>query len=326
MKRISYILVAMLFVACISQQTKSNNTTEEPAPAEQTTTTEQSEEEEPVEPTDSLAAAEAIATPEPSKEAAPTKVAEELNPNKSIKLIESELVALFVELEKAVGNYKAVNECKDKINERLGIYLRNPQTYRHDVPELKRHMSIVHFPRLGHKIYSYSYYEGGTMGNTFWYFIQYRTKSGEVEYIPFRNDIFFGGGSYEFTEFSYDNKQYYFVKNLSKSDSVSWSYRIAVITIDDGAVNYHTELYPKEINFEPEMERYEAYDDNGEPIPGGDDRPCYFFKACGTDRSNKNVGVEFDPETLTITAWDCADTAESQTGATTKFEWKLGNN
>ena len=325
MKRISYILVAMLFVACISQQTKSNNSTEEPAPAEQTTTTEQSEEQEPVEPTDSLAASEAITPPEPSKEAAPEEVVEQIDPNKSIKLIEKELVGLLCELEKSRGNLKAIHACSDKIKERLDFYLRHPQTFEHDMPELKKHMSIEHFPRQGHKIYSYNYYEGGTMGNTYWYFIQYRSKSGEIEYIPFRHDLYFGCGKFKFIEFSYKNKQYYYVEEYNRYDGMSHSYYLAVITIDDGVVNYHTELYPKEINFEPEMERYEAYDENGEPVPGGDDRPCYFFRACGTERQNQNVGVEFDPETLTITALDCADTAESYTGATTKRVWKLGN-
>lgn len=312
MKRILYILAVMLFIACGSQQAKGDNTPEEVVPIVQSEET-----------TDNSTT---MTAPEISEDRAPAKVIEQIDPNKSIKLIEKELVALLCELEEAVGNYEAIYACSDKINERIDFYLRHPQTFEHDMPELKKHMSIVHFPRLGHKIYSYSYDDGGTMGNTYWHFIQYRSKSGEVEYIPFRNDLFFDSGSYEFTEFTYNNKQYYYVKEYCKSDSMSWSYWIAVITIDDGVINYHTELYPKEINFEPVMERYDAYDENGKPIPGGEDRPCYFFRACGTERFNKNVGVEFNPKTLTITALDCADSAESQTGATTKRVWKLGSN
>jgi hypothetical protein len=319
MKRFLYVLLAMLFVACGLQQTANKKRAEEGTPAEQTIATEQTEQTLEEEQTDE------ITTPEPSEEAAPEEVIEQIDPNKSIKLIEKELVGLLCELEKSSGNHKAIYACSDKIKERLDFYLRHPQTFEHDMPELKKHMSIEHFPRKDHKIYSYNYYEGGTMGNTYWYFIQYRSKSGEIEYIPFRHDLYFGCGKFKFIEFSYKNKQYYYVEEYKRYDGMSHSYYLAVITIDDGVVNYHTELYPKEINFEPEMERYEAYDENGELVPGGDDRPCYFFRACGTERQNQNVGVEFDPETLTITALDCADTVESYTGATTKRVWKLGN-
>ena len=319
MKRFLYVLLAILFVACGLQQTANKKRAEEGTPAEQTVATEQTEQTLEEEQTDE------ITTPEPSEEATPEEVVEQIDPNKSIKLIEKELVGLLCELEKSSGNLEAIHACKDKINERLDFYLRHPQTFEHDMPELKKHMSIEHFPRQDHKIYSYNYYEGGTMGNTYWYFIQYRSKSGEIEYIPFRHDLFFGCGKFKFIEFSYKNKPYYYVEEYNRYDGMSHSYYLAVITIDDGVVNYHTELYPKEINFEPEMERYEAYDENGEFVPGGDDRPCYFFRACGTERQNPNVGVEFDPETLTITALDCADTAESYTGATTKRVWTLGN-
>jgi hypothetical protein len=240
-----------------------------------------------------------------------------------IEQIDKELAELLSVVDKNSGQYGVLDHAR-AFARRLEHYLLYPQTLENDMPLLRKMMSISEFPISGHKEYSFSWYEGGTMGYNYNTYIQYRNENGDIAFVPFLNDLRYPS-SFNLQEFCYDNTIYYLVEQYSRGMSCSWYYYIAVISIKDGAIRYHPEFFPAEFDFKPGLEEYFIYDENGEIIDNKE-RPCYFMRVCGTENANTNVGFTFDPDTLTITVLDDADTTESRTGATTKSEWKLNTN
>lgn len=234
-----------------------------------------------------------------------------------IEQIDNELSNKILTIKEHNSTYDIYSVVKDfaKI---LEHYLRYPQTYENDMPLLKKQMYIEKFPLSGNKLYSFWWYYGGTMGYSHNTYIQYRSKNGDIEFIPFLNDLRYPS-SFDFYEFCYDNTIYYLVKQYSQGSSSIYSYYVAIISIKDGVITYHPEFFPAEFDFKPGIEEYFIYDDNGEIIDNTE-RPCYFAYVCGTQNANNNVDFTFDPNTLTLTVLDETDCS---TGATTKSELKL---
>ena len=243
---------------------------------------------------------------------------------KPIEKIDKELSTKILAIEKNSDRWGAKNSDVKAFAKALEHYLRYPQTYENDMPLLSEKMYIKKLPMSGGKLYSFGWYEGGTMGSRHNTYMQYRNENGDVEFVPFLNDLRYPS-SFDFYEFCHDNNFYYLVEKYSRGMSCSWYYSIAVISIRDGAIRYHPEFFPAEFDFKPGLEEYFIYDENGE-ITDNTERPCYFMSVCGTENANTNVGFTFDTDTLTITVLDDADTTESRTGATTKSEWKLNTN
>ena len=252
-----------------------------------------------------------------------TKNNSEIDETLPIEQIDKELADLLSVVDKNSGQYGVLDHAR-AFAKALEHYLRYPQTYENDMPLLKEQMHIKKLPLSGNKLYSFCWYEGGTMGYNYNTYIQYRNENGDIAFVPFLNDLRYPS-SFAFHEFCYDNNIYYLVEQYSRGMSCSWYYYIAVISIEDGAIRYHPEFFPAEFDFKPGLEEYFIYDENGEIIDNKE-RPCYFMRVCGTENANTNVGFTFDPDTLTITILDDADTTESRTGATTKSEWKLSTN
>ena len=252
-----------------------------------------------------------------------TKNNSEIDETLPIEQIDKELADLLSVVDKNSGQYGVLDHAR-AFAKALEHYLRYPQTYENDMPLLKEQMHIKKLPLSGNKLYSFCWYEGGTMGYKYNTYIQYRNENGDIAFVPFLNDLRYPS-SFAFHEFYYDNNIYYLVEQYSRGMSCSWYYYIAVISIRDGAIRYHPEFFPAEFDFKPGLEEYFIYDENGEIIDNKE-RPCYFMRVCGTENTNTNVGFTFDPDTLTITVLDDADTTESRTGATTKSEWKLNTN
>ncbi len=239
--------------------------------------------------------------------------------SESTKQLEKEIYDLLCKLDES--DCMGVYECVDILVKRFDDYLRRPETFENDMPLLKEHMSIEYYPLNNHKIYQFSYPSGGTMGYCSVNYIQYRTKSGEVTYVPFRNDLC-SSAQFSFEEFRYDDSTYYFVEQYAQGSSCSYSIYCTIISINDGEITYHTEFYPERFEFKPGSEEYFIYDESGD-IVSDEWRPNYFMWVCGTENANSNVRIEFNPKRLTVTVWDDADTTESRTGATTKSKWKF---
>lgn len=240
-----------------------------------------------------------------------------------IEHIDKELADMLCDIKKFnTGDDFLISDSLVKtFTERLEYYLRHPQTYENEMPLLKERMGITEYPQTGHKFYDVWFYRGGTMGYTHKNYIQYRNKRGEVEFIPFLNDLRYPE-SFDFYDFYHNGTAYYLVENFSQGMSCSWYYYIAIISINDGKITYHPEFFPSEFDFKPGIEEYFIYDETGKII-GNDERPSYFMRVCGTENCNTNVGFDFDPKTLTIKVKDDADTSESRTGAVVEREWKL---
>jgi hypothetical protein len=245
----------------------------------------------------------------------------------SIEQVDKELDALLHKLEDAYLkrdslflDYEILYSSVDALKQRLEHYLLYPQTFENDMPLTREHMSIVEFPQMGHKIYNFWYYEGGTMGYTHENYIQYRDKDGELAFVPFYNDLRYPM-SYFFTPFNFAGNNYYFVTAFFRGSSCSWSYYCAIITIEDGVITHHPEFFPEELNFKPEVEEYFIYDDKGK-IVDNDERPCYFFLQCLTDYGNK-VSLDFDPVTLTVTVEDEVYNFDLGEHVVVKNEWRL---
>lgn len=243
---------------------------------------------------------------------------------KPIEKIDKELSTKILAIKENSGRWGPKDSDLRAFANILEHYLRYPQTYENDMPLLKEQMHIKNLPQSGNKLYSFGWHEGGTMGYRYNTYIQYRSENGDIAFVPFLNDLRYPS-SFAFHEFCYDNNIYYLVEQYSQGMSCSWYYYIAVISIEDGAIRYHPEFFPAEFDFKLGLEEYFIYDENGEIIDNKE-RPCYFMRVCGTENANTNVGFTFDPDTLTITVLDDADTTESRTGATTKSEWKLNTN
>ena len=94
--------------------------------------------------------------------------------------------------------------------------------------------------------------------------------------------------------------------------SCSWYYSVAIFSIEDDNIIYHLEFFfPNKLNLKPDIEEYFIYDENGRIIDNSE-RPYYFVSVCGAENANTNIGFDFDPETLTISAMDDADTSEAE--------------
>jgi hypothetical protein len=251
----------------------------------------------------------------------PTKNNQDIGEIKPIEQIDKELVELILAIEKNSDYWGPKADDVKAFTNALEHYLRYPQTYGNDMPLLSEKMYIKKFPISGNKLYSYGWNEGGTMGYRHNTYIQYRNEDGDIEYVPFLNDLRYPS-SFNLQEFCYDNTIYYLVKQYSRGMSCSWYYYIAIISIKDGAITYHPEFFPEELNFKPGTEEYFIYDESGKIIDNSE-RPSYFMSVCGTENANTNVGFDFDPETLTIKVRDDADWTESRTGAVVEREWRL---
>jgi hypothetical protein len=251
----------------------------------------------------------------------PTKNNQDIGEIKPIEQIDKELVELILAIEKNSDYWGPNMDDVKAFTNALERYLRYPQTYSNDMPLLSEKMHIKKFPISGNKLYSYGWNEGGTMGYRHNTYIQYRNEDGDIEYVPFLNDLRYPS-SFNLQEFCYDNTIYYLVKQYSRGMSCSWYYYIAIISIKDGAITYHPEFFPEELNFKPGTEEYFIYDESGKIIDNSE-RPSYFMSVCGTENANTNVGFDFDPETLTIKVRDDADWTESRTGAVVEREWRL---
>ena len=251
----------------------------------------------------------------------PTKNNQDIGEIKPIEQIDKELVELILAIEKNSDYWGPNTDDVKAFTNALERYLRYPQTYGNDMPLLSEKMYIKKFPISGNKLYSYGWDEGGTMGYRHNTYIQYRNEDGDIEYVPFLNDLRYPS-SFNLQEFCYDNTIYYLVEQYSRGMSCSWYYYIAIISIKDGAITYHPEFFPEELNFKPGTEEYFIYDESGEIIDNSE-RPSYFMGVCGTENANTNVGFDFAPETLTIKVRDDADWTESRTGAVVEREWRL---
>lgn len=238
-----------------------------------------------------------------------------------VEQIDKELADLLSVVDENSGQYGVMDHAK-AFARRLEHYLRYPQTLENDMPLLKKMMHISEFPISGYKKYSFSWYEGGTMGYNYNTYIQYRDKKGKVSFIPYLNDLRYPA-TFWLTDFCHNDTVYYLVKERAQGMSCSWYYSVAIFSIEDGNVVYHPEFYPKELNFKSRgTEEYFIYDENGEIIDNSE-RPSYFVTVCGTENANSNVDVDFDPKTLTLKIKDDADTTESRTGAVVEREWRL---
>ena len=251
----------------------------------------------------------------------PTKNNQDIGEIKPVEQIDKELVELILVIEKNSDRWGPNTDDVKAFTNALERYLRYPQTYGNDMPLLSEKMYIKKFPISGNKLYSYGWDEGGTMGYRHNTYIQYRNEDGDIEYVPFLNDLRYPS-SFNLQEFCYDNRIYYLVEQYSRGMSCSWYYYIAIISIKDGAITYHPEFFPEELNFKPGTEEYFIYDESGEIIDNSE-RPRYFMSVCGTENANTNIGFDFDPETLTIKVRDDADWTESRTGAVVEREWRL---
>lgn len=252
---------------------------------------------------------------------AQTKCENQIDENKPIEQIDEELDALMHKLKESIGNYEALYPSVRAVMERLEHYLLYPQTFENDMPLTKEHMSIEEHPLMGHKIYTFWYYEGGTMGYTYEDYIQYRDKSGKVTFIPFYNDLRYPE-FFDFIEFSHDGVNYYFVKGCAQGYSCCWFYSCSIITIEDGVIVHHPEFFPEELDFKPSIEEYFIYDENGE-IVSNDERPGYFLTLCGTQYGNQEVALDFDPETYKVTVYDEIYDVDKEDYAIVKSEWRL---
>ena len=244
-----------------------------------------------------------------------------IDENKPIEQIDEELDALMHKLKESIGNYEALYPSVRALKERLEHYLPYPQTFESDMPLTKEHMSIEEHPLMGHKIYTFWYYEGGTMGYTYEVYIQYRDESGKVTFIPFYNDLRYPM-FFDFIEFSHDGVNYYFVRGCAQGYSCCWFYSCSIITIEDGVIVHHPEFFPKELDFKPSVEEYFIYDENGE-IVSNDERPGYFFTQCGTQYGNQEVALDFDPETLVVTVHDEEYDVDKGGYVVVKSKWRL---
>ncbi len=240
---------------------------------------------------------------------------------RTIEEIDQELANMLRSVNKCDDDYIEKSSLVDAFSERLEYYLHYPQTYENEMPLLKDEMYIAWYPKTGHKFYSFGFYTGGTKGYSYKNYIQYLNDKGKVEFIPFLNDLRYPA-DFILYDFSYNNASYYLVKQFSQGMSCCWDYYVTVISINNGSITYHPEFFPSEFDFEPGVEEYFVYNDEGEIIDN-EERLCYFMRVCGTENCNTNVDFKFDPQTLTITVWDDADTTENRTGATTKREWRL---
>lgn len=246
----------------------------------------------------------------------------EIDETLPIEQIDMELADMACAIDECrQDSYIVKDSLVSALTDRLEHYLLYPQTYENDMPLLKKQMYISELPVSGNKLYSFGWYEGGTMGDRHNTYIQYRDKSGEVGYIPFFNDLRYPS-FFDFYEFCHNSNTYYLVKQFSRGMSCSWYYYIAVISINDGVITYHPEFFPAEFDFKPGIEEYFVYDDNG-TIIDNTERSCYFMRVCGTENANTNVGFDFNPTTLTMTVLDDADTTESRTGAVIESKWRL---
>ncbi|MBR5133165.1 MAG: hypothetical protein IKV29_03585 [Alistipes sp.] len=238
-----------------------------------------------------------------------------------IKSIDKELTTLLLASRNCSEGFSATDSLQRVFIKRLEHYLTYPETYNNDMPKLQNHVRITSFPETKTKFYSFWIYGGGTMSDDKNYF-QYMSSDGEVDYIPFLNDVRYPRGIVEIWDFKHGDTNYYVLKGYCRGMSSSWYYSIAVVSIEDGEITYHPEFLPKTFGFVPSVEEYFTYDESGQ-IDGQEERPGYFMNVCGTENANVNVDFDFDPKTLTVTVWDDADTTYSRTGATTKSEWKL---
>lgn len=237
-----------------------------------------------------------------------------------IEQIDKELSELLHAVEENKAEY-GIGDFVKTFDNRLKHYLRYPQTFENDMPLLKQQMHISEFPNTGHKKYSFEWYEGGTMGYCSNTYIQYRNDDGEVDFVPYQNDLRYPT-SFSLTDFCHNGTAYYLVIRYERGSSSIWSYYVAVISIEDGKIVYHPEFFPPEFNFKPGTEEYFIYDENGDIIDNSE-RPSYFMYVCGTQTCNTNVDCDFDPKTLTVKVKDDADWTESRTGAVIEREWRL---
>ena len=145
----------------------------------------------------------------------------------SVEQIDKELADLLSVVDENSGQYGVMDHAK-AFARRLEHYLRYPQTLENDMPLLKKMMHISEFPISGFKKYSFSWYEGGTMGYNYNTYIQYRNENGDIAFVTFLNDLRYPS-SFNLQEFCYDNTIYYLVEQYSRGMSCSWYYYRSVI-------------------------------------------------------------------------------------------------